>query len=95
MSKPQPIKGIEVHEVEPGAPVHEGFDEPCHPNYWADYERKPSQLGDAIQVIRLIKSDRGLGSVKAFQGGRAYNVDCPVGKFELMSGLVGSRPPIK
>jgi hypothetical protein len=66
MSEPQPLKGIEVHEVEATAHVHEGFGETCHPDQWVDYEGKPSRLGDVIWVICLIKSDWGLRPAKVF-----------------------------
>jgi hypothetical protein len=32
MGKPQPHKGVKIHEVEATAPIHEGFDEPSHPD---------------------------------------------------------------
>jgi hypothetical protein len=79
-SRPQPLEGIKVQEVEATAPVDEGFGESGCPDQWVDYEGKPPQLGGTIQVVCLIKSDRGLGPVKVFWGGRAYGVDCPAGK---------------
>jgi hypothetical protein len=31
-SKAQPIKDVEVHEVEVTGPIHQSFSEPGHPN---------------------------------------------------------------
>jgi hypothetical protein len=59
-SKPQPLKGIEVHEVEATAPIHEGLGESGCADQWVDYEGKPPQLRDAIRMVRSVKSDRGL-----------------------------------
>jgi hypothetical protein len=47
--KPQPVKGVEVHEVEPTVDIHESFGEPGHPDQWVDYEGKPSSLRNTIQ----------------------------------------------
>jgi hypothetical protein len=32
LGKPQPLKGVEVHDVESANPIHEGFGEPGHPD---------------------------------------------------------------
>jgi hypothetical protein len=32
MDKPHPLKGLEVHEVEATASIHEGLSEPGHPD---------------------------------------------------------------
>jgi hypothetical protein len=57
--KPQPFEGVEVHEVEATARIHESFGDLGCPHQRVNYEGKPSRLGDTIRVIRLIKSDRG------------------------------------
>jgi hypothetical protein len=41
LSEPQPLKGIEVHEVEDAAPVHEGLGETGCPNQRLNDEGKP------------------------------------------------------
>jgi hypothetical protein len=41
MGKPQPLKDIEVHEVEVAASIHEGLSELGHPNQQVDNEGKP------------------------------------------------------
>jgi hypothetical protein len=37
LGKPHPLKGVEVHEVEAAAPIHEGFGEPGRPNQRVDF----------------------------------------------------------
>jgi hypothetical protein len=64
LGKPQSLKGIEVHEVEAAAPVHEGLGEPGCPDQWVDDEGIPSWLGDAIRVVRPVESDRRFGPVQ-------------------------------
>jgi hypothetical protein len=49
-SKPLPLRGVKVHEVEAAAPVHEGLSELGHPDLWVDNEGKPPRLRDAIRV---------------------------------------------
>jgi hypothetical protein len=58
--KPQPLKGVEVYEVEAATPIHEGLSEPRHPDQWVNIDGKPSRLRDAIWVVHSVKSDRGL-----------------------------------
>jgi hypothetical protein len=58
--KPQPLKGVEVHEVAAIAPIHEGLSEPGSLDQQVDNERKPPRLRDDIWVVRLVKSDQGL-----------------------------------
>jgi hypothetical protein len=82
---PQPLKGVEVHEVEAVAPIHEGLSDPGRPDQWIDNEGKPPRHRDAIQVVRSVKSDQGLGPVQVLWDRSAYGVDCSVGKFELTS----------
>jgi hypothetical protein len=53
--EPQPLKGVEVHEVEAAASFHEGLSEPGRPDQWVDNEGKPPQLGNAIRVVRWSK----------------------------------------
>jgi hypothetical protein len=50
----QPLKGVEVHEIEAAAPIHEGLSEPSCPDQRVDDEGKPPWLRDAIRVIRLV-----------------------------------------
>jgi hypothetical protein len=45
-------------------------------------------------LVRSIKSDWGLRPRKILRGSWAYGIDNPTHKFELTSGLVGSRPAI-
>jgi hypothetical protein len=91
--EPQPFEGVEVHEVETTAPIHEGLGESGCPDQWVDYEGELSRLGNTVQVIRPIESDWGLRSVKVLWGSRAYGVDCPACKLELTPGLVGGGWP--
>jgi hypothetical protein len=42
--KPQPLKGVEVHEVEAAASIHEGLSEPGRPDQRVNNEGKPPQL---------------------------------------------------
>jgi hypothetical protein len=60
LGEPQPLKGVEVHEVEATAPIHEGLSELGCPDQRVDNAGEPSWLRDAIWVVRPIKSDRGL-----------------------------------
>jgi hypothetical protein len=53
--KSQSVEGVEVHEVEAAAPIHEGFGEPGHPDQQIDYEEKPSRHGDTVQGVYLSK----------------------------------------
>jgi hypothetical protein len=59
LGEPQPFKGLEVHEVEAVATIHECFSDPRYLNQRVNSEGKPSSLRGAIQVVRLIKSDQG------------------------------------
>jgi hypothetical protein len=61
--KPQPLEGVEVHEVEATTPIHEGLGEPSRPNQWVDYEGKPPWLWDAIRVVHSVKSDQRFRAV--------------------------------
>jgi hypothetical protein len=65
-----------VQEVEAAASIHEGLSEPGHPDQRVNNEGKPRQLGDAIQVVRLVKSDRGLRLVQGLRDRCAYGIDC-------------------
>jgi hypothetical protein len=49
-NKPQPLKGIEVHEVKATTPIHGGFGEPCHPDQRVGYEGKLPWLRDVVRV---------------------------------------------
>jgi hypothetical protein len=87
--QPYPFEGVEVHEDEATAPIHEGFSELGHFDLRVDYEGKSPWLLDTIRVIHPIKSDRGLGQSTVLWGSHTHNIDCPTHKFELMPGLVG------
>jgi hypothetical protein len=65
--KPQPLKGVKVHEVEATAPINEGFGEPGHPDQQVDYEGKPPWLRVVVWVVCSIKSDRGLRPVQVLR----------------------------
>jgi hypothetical protein len=56
-SKPQPLEGVMVPEVQATAPIHEGFGEPGHPDQRDDYEGKPPRLRDTVWVVRSVESD--------------------------------------
>jgi hypothetical protein len=43
--KPQPLKGVEVHEVEAAAPIHEGLNELGHPDRQIDNEGNLPSFG--------------------------------------------------
>jgi hypothetical protein len=58
--KPQPLKGVEVHEVESATPIHEGLSEPDRPDQRIHNEGKLPRHRDAIQVVHSVKSDQGL-----------------------------------
>jgi hypothetical protein len=45
LGMPQPLEGIEVHEGEATAPIHEGFGEPGHPDQRVNYEGNLLGLG--------------------------------------------------
>jgi hypothetical protein len=81
--KAQSFKRVKVHESEATALIHEGLGEPGCPDQRVDDEGKSSWLRDAIRVVRLVKSDRGLRLVQVFRGHRAYGVDHPVDEFKL------------
>jgi hypothetical protein len=81
--KPQPLKGVEVHEVEAAASIHEGLSEPGRPDQRVDNEGKSPRFGDAIRVVRSIKSDRGLRPAQVLWYRCAYSVDCSASKLEL------------
>jgi hypothetical protein len=87
--KSQSIKGVEVHEVEAAAPIHEGFGEPGRPDQRINYEGKPFGLGDTIWVIHLIKSDRGLRPMKVLRGSQTHGVNHTACKFEVTPELMG------
>jgi hypothetical protein len=52
----QPLVGVEVHEVEATASIHEGLSEPGHPDQRINYEGEPSRLRGSIQVITVLTS---------------------------------------
>jgi hypothetical protein len=66
LGEPQPLKGVEVHEVEVAASIHEGLSKPGLPDQRIDIEGKPPRLRDAIQVVHLVKSDLGFGPTQVF-----------------------------
>jgi hypothetical protein len=82
--KPQPLEGVEGHEVEATAPIHEGLGESSHPDQLINYEGKPPRLWDAFRVVRPVKSDQRFEPMQVLQDRRAYGVDCSVGMFDLM-----------
>jgi hypothetical protein len=90
-SESQPLEGVEVHEVETAAPIHEGFGELGRPDQWINYEGKPSRLGDTIWVVRPIESDWGHGLAKVLRGSWAHGVNHPACKLDLTPGLMGGR----
>jgi hypothetical protein len=92
--KPQPLKDVEVHEVEAAAPIHEVLSEPGHPNQWVDNEAEPPLLGDAIRVVCLVKSDQGLRPAQVLQECYAYSDDCSASKLELAPQLMGGWPTV-
>jgi hypothetical protein len=58
LGKPQSLKGIKVHEFGAAAAVHEGLGELDCPDQWVNDEGKPPWLGDALRVVRSVKSDQ-------------------------------------
>jgi hypothetical protein len=62
LGEPQPLKGIEVHEVGAAAPIHEGLGEPGSPDQRADDEGNLPGLGLlsrwSVQSKVIIDSDQ-------------------------------------
>jgi hypothetical protein len=85
LGKAQHLKGIEVHEVEAAAPVHEGIGEPCCTDQRVNDEGKPPWLGDAIRVIRSVESDRRFRPAQVLWHRRAHRVDHPAGELEFVT----------
>jgi hypothetical protein len=83
LGESQSLKGIEAHEVEATAPIHECFGEPGHPVQRVDDKGKPLCLGDAIRVVRSVKSDWGLGPAQALWDQHTHGVDHPASELEL------------
>jgi hypothetical protein len=89
MGKTQPLKGVEVDEVETAASIHDGLSQPGRPDQRVDNEGKPPRLGYAIRVVNSIKSDQGLRPAQVLQDRCNYGVDCSASKLELAPQLMG------
>jgi hypothetical protein len=80
--EPQPIKGVEVPEVEATASIHGGLSEPGCPDQRVNNERKHSWLRDAIQVACPVKIDQGFGPVQVLWDCLTHGIDCTASEFE-------------
>jgi hypothetical protein len=88
LGEPQSLKGVEVHEVEVVAPVHEGLSELGCPNQWVDNEEKPPWLRDAARVVHLVKSDQGFKLAQVLRDCHGHGIDRPACELELAARLV-------
>jgi hypothetical protein len=53
-----------------------------------------TRLGDAIRVVRSVKSDQGLKPAQVLRDRCAYGIDCLASKLELAPRLMGGWPTI-
>jgi hypothetical protein len=88
LGEPQSLKGVEVHEVEVVAPVHEGLSELGCPNQRVDNEGKPPWLRDAARVVHLVKSDQGFELAQVLRDCHGHGIDRPACELELAARLV-------
>jgi hypothetical protein len=74
LGKPQSLKGIEVHDIEVAARIHEGLGELGCPNQRVGDEGKPLWLRYSIWVVHLVESDQRSGPAQVLQDCHAHRV---------------------